>query len=142
MKKVKHWRTSVQNTINREANVPFVWGQTDCSMFTASVLLAMTGTDYGDQLRGLYNSSLSALRIAYKHKGLINLVSECLGTEMKKVRPTDTAKDGDVVFMADKSHDSQWNGAIGIVVNGRALFKAENGVIVHEFHNCNYFWRL
>lgn len=47
--------------------VPFRWGESDCVIFTADVVEAMTGHDPASAVRGKYRSARGAAKMMKKH---------------------------------------------------------------------------
>lgn len=57
------WRTRLVAAVDDFRGAPFAWdGAHDCGMFFADVVLAVTGTDIAEPLRGRYRSKAGAFR--------------------------------------------------------------------------------
>lgn len=58
----------------REARLDLVYGENDCALFAASVLMALGGPDLAAPLRGQYNSKKAALILLRRAGGLRHVV--------------------------------------------------------------------
>jgi len=59
--KKEHWETrAFHDFLLSQVNVPFAWGTSDCCLFAANALLAITGTDIADDFRGKYATEREA----------------------------------------------------------------------------------
>ena len=59
--------TNAQRQIGEEfiasrLDAPFRWGQNDCGLFVADFLLAVTGVDYAEPVRGKYIDAVGAIK--------------------------------------------------------------------------------
>jgi hypothetical protein len=95
---------------------PFIWGRTDCAMFAAGAVLAMTGYDPAAEFRGHYGTAIGAAK-SLKRYGTGDLA----GTYASKLpaRPIGYAGRGDLVM-----HD----GAVGVCIGADALFMPLEGI--------------
>ena len=57
---------------------PFVWGQNDCALWTASYVAAVTGVDPAASLRGTYSTELQCAKLVKARGGLEQLCSELM----------------------------------------------------------------
>jgi hypothetical protein len=88
------WPQRLAAAIEAARRRPFAWGQHDCVMFAAGVVLALTGSDPMARWRGTYDDALSALRALEREGGMEALWTRALGPAM----PPLTAQRGDVVL--------------------------------------------
>lgn len=88
------WPTRFAIAIESARNKPFEWGTNDCCMFAANVVLAITGVDPAQEVRGTYDSAITAATVIGRQGGLENAISAVLGA------PIDVrmAKRGDVII--------------------------------------------
>lgn len=62
LERVKHWDTRAFDSFLAErASVPFAWGSNDCASFAGDGILANTGVDVMEDLRG-YTTAVGAAR--------------------------------------------------------------------------------
>jgi hypothetical protein len=57
------WPEQLAAVLEEHAELPFVWGRSDCLTFPADAVLAMTGIDPAAEIRGRYRSGSGAARI-------------------------------------------------------------------------------
>jgi hypothetical protein len=64
IKRSSTWLTHELDAYLRDAATkPFAWGTTDCCLFAADAVLAMTGVDIADDFRGKYGTQAEALAL-------------------------------------------------------------------------------
>lgn len=105
--------------------VPFAWGSNDCCLFAADAVLALTGVDPAQELRGAYDDAARAMRLVEDRGGLHAIACAALG---QPVIPA-MATVGDVVLVvnADRELLAICNGvnAIGPGKDGIAVMGME-----------------
>ncbi len=63
-KRQKHWATRAYHEFLRvRARAAFVWGKSDCALFAADGILAVTGVDIADDFRGKYATEAEAMAL-------------------------------------------------------------------------------
>ena len=71
---------------------PFVWGDSDCSLFVADCLLALKSVDYAAPFRGKYDNQKTAYKALKKYGGIdgyLNGLFEAI--------PPNLARRGDII---------------------------------------------
>lgn len=64
MNKPTHWRTrEYHNFLKESAKTEFVWGVSDCALFCADGIKAITGVDIAVDFRGKYHSEEEAFEL-------------------------------------------------------------------------------
>lgn len=79
------------------AATPFVWGQTDCSMWCASWIKAVHGVDPAASLRGTYATAEECAALIERHGGFVELVAGIL--KPLQLKPAVTVSPGDVAVV-------------------------------------------
>lgn len=70
--KVFNWPRILADEIRRYQNIPFEWGKSDCCMFPADVIKAVTEVDFAAEFRGKYTTELGSVRALKRYgKGTI-----------------------------------------------------------------------
>lgn len=70
--KVFNWPRVLADEIRRYQKIPFEWGTSDCCMFPADVIKAITGEDFAAEFRGRYQTEMGSLRALKRYgKGSI-----------------------------------------------------------------------
>ena len=64
LKRAEYWDTRAYHQfLLSRAQTPFVWGKTDCALFCADGIEAITGVDIAGDFRGKYDDEASALAL-------------------------------------------------------------------------------
>lgn len=94
MTRYPNWPHRLNAFIMDRVSAPFEWGSSDCCLFAADAVLAMTGVDLAENFRG-YHTAAEAARLTAKHGDVEGLATLALG------EPIDPrfAKRGDVVLI-------------------------------------------
>lgn len=118
--------------IDRQRRTPFVWGETDCALFAADCVRAMTGDDPAKRFRGKYTSAEGAVK-AIRKAGAADL-GELAAGMADEIAPA-LAQVGDVATWIDDG-----NIVMGVVIGERvmgrtleALGTVDRAVIVRAF---------
>lgn len=113
MIRLPDWEPRLAEYLAKRHGVHFTWGATDCCLFAADAVIAMTGEDPATAFRGRYTTARGATR-ALKRYGA-GTIEATLDTMFGQIR-TAFARRGDLVMCA---------GMVGICVGGAALFVGE-----------------
>lgn len=108
---------------------PYLYGESDCMMFVADGILAVTGEDLAAPWRGCYATEDEANAILADHGGVIALVSSVLGDPF----PIGHARRADVVMGPV---------APGFCLGTHAAFMGEDGLSFRPLHQCRLTWRI
>ena len=118
------WEADLSAYIASRRDASFEWGKTDCAMFFAGAVLAMTGDDPAEPFRDKYDSEMGAAKALLKYgAGTLEATLDALFEPI----PTGFIRRGDGV----------WNGeAVGVCVGEYALFMGRSvtaeGQEIHE----------
>ncbi|PZR83597.1 MAG: hypothetical protein DI537_34695 [Stutzerimonas stutzeri] len=104
------WETDLSAFLLERENAAFVWGRTDCALFAADAVRAMTGEDLAAAYRGRYSTAAGSAR-ALRRYGAGTL--EDTLSALLPDRPIGYARRGDLVMA---------QGAVGICVGAFGLF--------------------
>ena len=94
MTRLPDWRLRFDALVTERMCAPFAWGSNDCVLFAADNVLALTGVDLAQGLRG-HTNALGAARYLRRHGGLAALVERALGPACHAAGATQ----GDVVMV-------------------------------------------
>lgn len=75
------WQLHFEKCVSENYNKKFEWGTHDCFLWSANLVLAITGTDIAENLRGTYSTAKDAKHILKEFGGLAGLVTEYTGKE-------------------------------------------------------------
>jgi hypothetical protein len=98
--KTRGWRGRLASSIQERRRKPFEWGVNDCGLFAADCVLAMTGVDLAEKLRGKYRTEEGAAK-ALRRIGLGSHVQ--LAEENFREIPPMEATLGDIAIIEKDS---------------------------------------
>ena len=121
MSRREGWEIALAQTMSAALKKPHEWGENDCVTFAADCVCAMTGEDPLGDLRGTYDSPLSAARLI-KNAGFESL-GDMLAAHLEEIPPAD-ARRGDVVLCWSGDHDF-----VAVIERHMAVGPGPNGVV-------------
>lgn len=127
------WREALADLFAERMSAPFVWGVNDCCMFAADAIQRATGQDRAQDVRGRYDSAITAARLIRSHGGLQALASARCGSEI----PASLVQFGDIGLSSN-------SGRPCLAVFGGEYFHApaEHGLTILPIEYCVKAWRL
>lgn len=105
------WKTRLGDYVTEAFQLPFEPGHTDCAMFVAGAVHAMTGVDFAAGFRGRYSTlegGIKALRTVGWHSHIA-----VIAAHFEEVHPA-FAGAGDIAMLDDPTHPTGME-ALGIV---------------------------
>ncbi len=109
---------------NEYQNKPFVWGKSDCCLFTADFVQVLTGIDPAKDYRNKYKTEIGAKRALVKYGS----VEKALDEHFKRIN-YNFAKRGDPILFT-----SELGLTVGVKWSGGLLTMGLKGmVLVSEF---------
>lgn len=130
--RLDNWPTLLAKEIEAARVRPFSFGEADCALWAADVVLAITGSDPAARWRGAYDSEFGALRLIAQHGGLRQMATEALG---EPINPA-FAQRGDMVLIADGGGYS-----LGICVGAQLAGMGERGLVFRPMSEAVCAWR-
>jgi len=112
---------------------PFAWGERDCCLFCADLVLALTGVDYAARLRGAYHTRREAVLLLRAHGGMEAMVTALLGP----ARPGAFARRGDLVLAPA---DGVGANAIGVNIGVSHVMAGHHGVVTRPRNEARACW--
>ena len=131
-----NWPEILAAKIELARSKPFSWGTHDCCMFSADVVLAMTGTDYAEEFRGKYTTATGAAK-ALKKYGLGSIENSLTAKFGEPVHPFKASR-GDVV-LADAPTTYK---ALGVCLGEKAVFAGKDGMVFLPMNLWLCAWRI
>lgn len=122
MERLSDWRARLNETIEASRRTPFVWGQSDCAIFAADAIRAVTGEDIAAGYRGTYSDAAGALQ-ALQDAGFADL-AEMAVAYLPEVEPI-MAQAGDIVALP--SPETGWT--LGVVIGERVIGRDLAGLV-------------
>lgn len=130
--RIENWPTTLMKMIERAEKEPFVWGQNDCCLWTADVVLAITSHDFADGLRGRYHDEDGAKAI-YEGYTFEHFITSILGESIH----VNFAQRGDVMMKKFETGET-----LGICIGAKTAFKTVSGLIQIPTLECDAAWRI
>lgn len=94
--RVAGWESALSRLVGSRLAMPFAWGRNDCATFAADAVLAITGVDRLEAMRGRWHDTRSAMTFSRSLGGLVRAVTS---TGLESIPPA-LMRDGDIaVFM-------------------------------------------
>ncbi|WP_107495650.1 hypothetical protein [Thalassobius sp. I31.1] len=114
------------------AQTPFEWGENDCALWCAALVLRATGEDPASRFRGSYSDWMGARNLLLQSGGLANLCKK-----MMKDFPTGETQNGVAVVRIGRVT------YCGVLSAGRIVLKSENcGMVMPEEYELIEGWSL
>lgn len=114
-------QVSISDYLRKTASSRFSWGECDCALWAADLVLERTGTDPARVLRGTYDSAFAARRALMRLGGLRTVVSNAMAGF-----PAGEIHDGVALVLVGART------FCGILSQGRLWLKTENGLRAPE----------
>jgi hypothetical protein len=112
------WPGRLAAAIEAGRKTGFVWGENDCCLFAANVVLAMTGYDPARGMRG-YTTAAGAAAKLKQHGGVAAIAADGAMRHGWPEIPPAEARRGDVVLVEDNN-----GAALGVVdLSGRWIIQ-------------------
>ncbi|MEW7867465.1 DUF6950 family protein [Aeromonas diversa] len=111
MQRHPDWQARLLSHIEAAMGRPFVWGQSDCCLFTADACAAVSGVDPAADYRGRYTTEIGARRVLLKQHGSIAAV---LDDHFDRI-PVTMAQRGDAALFDGEAGDTAgiiWAGTL------------------------------
>lgn len=124
MTRFESWPRLLAEAIEAARGRPFSWGEHDCCLFAATLVLAMTGTDPAARFRGKYKTARGAAGIMKRFAGggvaaAAEKIAAALGCPEV---PPRLAGRGDVVLFEAPGPDGKPSPALGVCVGATFVF--------------------
>lgn len=133
MQRLDDWPTRLAEFIEARRERAFSRGVSDCCMFVADAIEAMTGNDPAARWRGLYSTDKGAYRLLRDNGGVVGLCSLVLGSPI----PSALAGRGDVVLI-----DAPEGEALAICLGGIIAAQSSKGVIFLPATAAKAAWKV
>lgn len=136
MARLHDWQSRLYAAIDSKKDTPFAWGNNDCMMFSADMVLAVTGVDHAAVYRGTYATREEAQTIIEGLTGAKDNVG-IIDNLFKRV-PVLRAHRGDLVAAVISDRGP----SIGICAGGGCWFVGPDGLVQYPLQNCITAWRV
>lgn len=133
MKRFNDWPTRLAAFIEARRARAFSRGVSDCCMFVADAVEAMTGVDYAARWRGFYTSDKAAFRLLRDYGGVVGVATMMLGPAV----PAALAGRGDVVVI-----DAPEGEALALCVGDKIAVQGRDGIIFLPMSAAKAAWKI
>ena len=120
LSRLRSWRARLGRYLAVEAGRPFAWGESDCVLFAAGAVEAMTGVDPAAPWRGRYRTERGAWRVLRRAGFRDHL--EAAAAVLPQI-PAGAAREGDLAVVGEGREAT-----IGIIVRDHVVCRADTGV--------------
>ena len=127
------WPERLNKIIKESQSKPFVWGQHDCCLFAADVVMELTGIDHAADLRGTYSTMTEAARVIKRNGGIRSIVTNALGAE---INPK-LAQRGDIVLI-----DGDYGETLSVCIGAVVVAPGSNALYGRPLSNAITAWRV
>jgi hypothetical protein len=136
------WPSRLQSYLDSCRDTHFKYGQHDCCLFSCDCILATTGTDIAEPLRGKYHDrkgALAAIKERTGHSGIAAIAEYTAASFGMESIPVSMAQRGDMVLVGAGRKAS-----LGIVsLTGADVMSLTNKQIVRvAFEHVTAAWRV
>jgi len=129
------WPEQLAAAVKEAETKPFQWGEHDCCLFAADIVLAMTGEDPAVAFRGRYRTATGAKRALTRYgRGSVPATVDALFGA--RHRPQ-MARRGDLLLAATAQGE-----AVGVCVGPHGVFAAPAGLTRVPLADCLCSWRV
>lgn len=126
MSRLPNYRSRLFSVIGKYEREKFVYGKTDCAMFAASCIEAITGTDPAAAFRGKYTTVIGGMRKLKTHTGFTDR-QEWISSMGNSVQPA-FAQVGDIAIINNPDGDEDGY-SLGVVGGSFVLAMGLNGLV-------------
>jgi hypothetical protein len=130
-------REILNRAIREYRNTPFNWNTYNCGLASAKIASSYAGEDFGKEFEPYCNSSLSAMRMLKERGGFPSIMRDLGFATVAK----DQAEAGDAITLR-WNHKGKVREALGLVVDHRAIFVNDSGLIFVDKSKCSKAWRV
>lgn len=117
----QNWVIIIAKEIQERRNHEFIWGESDCCLTIADIVLAYTGFDMAAEYRGKYKTAIGAAR-ALKRYGKGDIASTAASI-YPEISPAEAGR-GDLAVVTTEAGDS-----LGLVFNTRVWAMTTSGLV-------------
>jgi len=129
------WAEAMYAAIDAASERKFAWGSHDCCLFAADILLAMTGTDYAEPVRG-YTTQEEAQAIIDGYGEMEIMVTALVGLDALEAKGKNVRR-GDLVLMTKELGDT-----MGVCIGANSVFVDHRGIAMCRTASCRLAWRI
>lgn len=133
-RRYEDWPRRLAAAIQAARARPFQWGEADCALWAADVVLGLTGEDLAAAFRGRYATRAGAVALLGARGGLEAVVTAALGEPLASPR---LARRGDVVMVSTAEGP-----ALGICDGAVGWFTGPTGLVAQRMSDWTKAWRV
>lgn len=90
----ENWPLLLSSYLSERKDMPFIWGENDCLMFTSHLVELLTGVNFYYPYQ-TYHDEAGAVKVLEDNGGVVGIINKCLGQGKRDIL---NAKRGDVVI--------------------------------------------
>jgi len=146
MERVENWQMKLKGYLQGRLDTPLIWGQSDCCLFVADAVQAITGTDIAKWFRGKYTTRKGAFdRMKEFCQGSVQETFQVFA-ELNSLQEVQAALPGDIVLLKADACDPVAgrlsNGmTVGVALDFGTISQGKDGLVLHENPEVITIWR-
>lgn len=129
------WAELLYAAVDDASQRDFEWGVHDCCLFAADILLAFTGTDYAEPVRG-YTTQEEAEAIIAGYGDMETMITALVGVEAVEAKGKNVRR-GDLVIAELENGDT-----VGICIGVNCVFAQARGITTRKTSVARLAWRI
>ena len=126
--RVENWENILAAELEKALETKFVWGETDCALWSTKIAYKLTGIDKARRFRNRYTTKIGAYR-CLRSEGYADL-NEALD-DLYPIKSVKRAQRGDLVYFSD---------AVGVCDGEYSYFLGEKRLQRVETLSCVKAW--
>lgn len=136
-RRFQNWPVLLAEFVQSHIHSPFEWGKNDCCLFACDWINLATGIDPAANIRGKYDSALSAARVLGEFGGVQGVAeSKCIEHGFPVVN-INFSQRGDIVT------NLGWTGeSLGVCIGAKSAFTGKDGLELYPTLSCVSAWSL
>lgn len=136
--RVDNWDTKLSDYIQKQQQIKFKRGKSDCVNFVIGAIETITGKVVFDMEYKTIKEAKEILQ-QFNKKDLLDIAMD-IGKENNFIQIDCVyAQRGDVVFLKT---EEELGGTLGVCIGQKSIFRAKNGVETRDTNTCNFAWRI
>jgi len=139
MIRCEHWERKMYEIIEDKKYQTFQWGTSDCLLFTADVVHALTGEDFAKDIRGKYDTLESAYQMLkeFSGGGVIEAIEKLAVDRNGLEVPVPRAQRGDVVIIETLLGDT-----LAVCIGEKVITVGPSGLVQLPLLDAKRAWKI
>lgn len=132
--RIQNWPRTIADEIQAHINTEFVWGEKDCCLAVADIVVKYANFDIAKDFRGKYTTALGSKR-ALKRYGA-GTIKDTIDTMLTRIEVSEAGR-GDLALVETDAGES-----LAILFSTRAWAMAQEGMVSVPMDKVICAWRV